>query len=91
MKIELTRDDIKRHAAALERIEKFEAWRDGTASAHRVLSLSHLNSQFSIQVKCGWCCTHEDDGRHEEEIFRKHMDAAISDAIEYWKKRADLR
>jgi len=90
MKIRLTRSDIKQHAEALERIEKLEAWHHGTNSCHRIIQLGQLNSQFSMLVKCGWCCTSEDEGRHEEEIFRKHMDAAIEEALAYWKQRAEL-
>ena len=90
MKIQITREDIKQHAAALRRLEELESWHTGIGAAHRVLNLGHLNSQFTTRVKCGHCCTSEDDGRHEEAIFRTHMDAAIAEALAYWKQRAGL-
>ncbi len=90
MRITLTREDIKTHAAALKRIEELEGWGKGANSAYRMLSLRQLNSQTVTPVKCGQSCTNRDKGHHEEAIFRKHMDAAIDEALAYWRKQAGL-
>lgn len=90
MHVRLTREDINRHTAALRRVEELEAWATGPNSYHRVCALGQLNSQFLVRVKCGYCCGPEDSGRHEEAIFRKYLDAAVSEAIAYWRKQADL-
>jgi hypothetical protein len=88
MHISLTRNDIKQHAEALRNIEAFEEWRNGRNSACRYIVLKQKNSQMAVSVDCGHCCTGSE--QEEEAIFRKHMDAAVEEALAYWRKRANL-
>jgi len=91
MKTILTRDDIKRHNTALNRIEKLEEWGTGKGSEYRLAVLKHSNSMTFTEAPCGYLHdTQPGPRRNEEAIFRKHMDAAIAEAIAYWKKQADL-
>ena len=89
MYVSLTRADIKQHAAALQRIEALENWHGGINSHARYIRMCQHNSQFSTTADCGFSSTERTD-MDEEAIFRKHMDAAIEEALAYWKKRANL-
>ena len=90
MKIQLTRKDIKQHAAALERIEALEEWRSSTGAAYRYIVLKHNNENLAVGVKCGHSAYEAGPEKDEEAIFRKHLDSAVEEAIAFWRKRASL-
>jgi len=80
MKTTLTREEIRKHADALEDLESLERWKKKSTKEARLV-YEYQTTAFRIE----WSL----EG-HVTEIFRRHIDEAAEEAIVLLKERAGL-